>query len=120
MLNTFKKFGKIVSIRFRTNTGKSFYSRAQLKGVPYVIAFVYFETVDAAKSSLIMNQEKFHDRVLTVDLDSRDISSKVKPKCTILVGNLKYGKNFINSQFVVICLSKKNYFIGRRFTRTVT
>lgn len=92
VLNCFKKFGKVLSIRFRTNTGKSYLSRAQLKGVPFVIAFIYFDTLEAAKASLVMNNETFYDNKICVDLDSRDISDKVQPKCTILVGNLKYGE----------------------------
>lgn len=86
-----------MAIRFRTNTGKSYLSRTQLKGVPYVIAFLYFETQDAAKASLVLNGEKFHDRVLSVDLDLRDITSKIKVKNTVLVGNLKYGKEIVFS-----------------------
>lgn len=92
VLQAFKKFGKVLAIRFRTNTGKSYLSKAQLKGVPFVIAFIYFDTLDAAKASLVMNNEIFHDNKISVDLDSRDITDKVQPKRTILVGNLKYGE----------------------------
>lgn len=84
----------MLAIRFRTNTGQSYLKRAQLKGVPFVIAFIYFDTLEAAKASLVMNNETFHDNKISVDLDLKDITNKVKPKSTILVGNLKYGKQY--------------------------
>lgn len=83
-----------MAIRFRTNMGKSFLSKTQLKGVPFLIAFIYFDSLEAAKASLVMNNEVFYDNKISVDLDSQDITDKVKPKSTILVGNLKYGEQY--------------------------
>lgn len=91
LLNLFKKFGKILAVRFRTNAGKSFVRKEQLKNVPFLIAFIYFENRESAENSLVMNNETFKDNVIRVDLDV-DITEKIVAKNTIVVGNLKYGK----------------------------
>lgn len=90
VLKMFKKFGKVLSIRFRTNSGKSFLRKAQISKAPFLIAFVYFDSLEAAKSSLILNGEKVGENSITVDLDTK--SEEKDPQNTVVVGNLKYGK----------------------------
>lgn len=92
LLKMFKKFGTILSIRFRTNTGKSFLRKAQLEKVPHLIAFLYFDTREAAEASVALNGEKIGDNVITVDLDSKEKAANIKPQNTVVVGNLRYGK----------------------------
>lgn len=96
LVKLLKPFGKILSIRFRTNTGKSFYKKSQIGKVPHLIAFVYFETREAAEASVQANGTTIGDNVITVDLDHKDKSAIIKPQNTVVVGNLKYGK--LNSQ----------------------
>lgn len=93
LVKLFKKFGKVVSIRFRTNTGKSFLRKKQLEKVPHLIAFVYFDTREAAEASVAVNGEKIGENFITVDLDSKEKATNVKPQNTVVVGNLRYGKN---------------------------
>lgn len=88
----FKKFGKVLSIRFRTNTGKSFYKKSQLTKAPHLIAFLYFDTREAAEASLVLNGEKLGENVITVDLDANEKAADIKPNQTVVVGNLKYGE----------------------------
>lgn len=87
----FKKFGKILSIRLRTNTGKSFLRKAQIGKVPFLIAFIYLESREAAEASLALNGETIGENAITVDLDAKDRAIK-DPQNTVVVGNLKYGK----------------------------
>lgn len=61
-----------------------------------MIAFLYFESPEAAEASLVLNGEKFGDNSITVDLDSEDRTAEVKPHQTIVVGNLKYGEVFFS------------------------
>lgn len=93
LLKMFKKFGKVLSIRFRTNTGKSFLRKAQLGKVPHLIAFIYFETHESAEASVVLSGEKIGDNVITVDVDSKEKIANIKPQNTVVVGNLRYGKN---------------------------
>lgn len=98
VLKMFKKFGKVLSIRFRTNSGKSFLRKAQISKAPFLIAFVYFDSLEAAKSSLILNGEKVGENSITVDLDTK--SEEKDPQNTVVVGNLKYGKCCRNKQIL--------------------
>lgn len=94
LVKMFKKFGKILTIRIRTNTGKPFLRKAQLAKVPHLIAFIYFETDEAAVASTVLSGEKIGDNVITVDVDSKEKAANIKPQNTIVIGNLKYGKRF--------------------------
>lgn len=85
----FKKFGNILSIRLRTNTGKSFLRKAQISKVPHLIAFIYFETREAAEASLVLNGEKFGDNAINVNMFSKE--EKTESTNTVVVGNLKYA-----------------------------
>lgn len=96
LLKLFKKFGKILSIRFRTNTGKSFYKKSQVEKVPYLIAFVYFDTREAAEASVECNGTKIGDNVISVDVDHKE-NKVIKPQTTVVVGNLKFGNLSIHS-----------------------
>lgn len=92
LVKLLKKYGKILSIRFRTNTGKSFYKKSQIEKVPHLIAFVYFDSREAAEASVQSNGEQLGDNVITVDIDYKDKSAQIKPQNTVVIGNLKYGK----------------------------
>lgn len=96
-MNMFKRFGKVLAIRLRTNTGKSFMKKKQIEKVPFLTAFIYFETKAAAESSLSLNGEKFNENTIKVDMDTKDITKKVNPKTTVMVGNLKYGMYIIKT-----------------------
>lgn len=74
----------------RTNKGKSFLRKAQINKVPHLIAFIYFETREAAEAAVALDGEKIGDNVITVNLDSKQ--KEIKPQNTVVVGNLKYGK----------------------------
>lgn len=86
-----QQFGKVLAIHVRTNSGRSFMRKEQLKNVPYLIAFVYFEQREDAEKCLSLNNTEYRGRVIRVDLDT-DAKDKVAPKNTIVVGNLKYGE----------------------------
>lgn len=89
----FKKFGEILSIRFRTNDGRHIPSKKDVaKQSPFVIAFIFFKDAETAKASLAANGEKIGDNAITVDLDTKlEEKEHYKPKNTVFVGNLKYG-----------------------------
>lgn len=91
LVKLFKKYGKVLSIRFRTNKGKPYYKKSQLDKVPHVIAFVYLDSRAAAEASLERNGHTIGENVISVDLDSKD-KTVVKPHNTVVIGNLKYGK----------------------------
>lgn len=105
LVKKFKKFGEILSIRFRTNTGKSFLRKAQIEKAPFLIAFIYFDSRAAAEASLVLNGEKIGDNVITVDIDSKDKAVK-NPQHTVVIGNLKYGECHL---FAIWC-RKQNHF----------
>lgn len=92
ILKMFQPCGKILALRLRTNIGKNFMKREQIKKVPFLVAFVYFATEKAAEDSLKLTGEKIGDNVIYVDrdLDKKDEKSKVNAKTTIFIGNLKY------------------------------
>lgn len=82
-----------MSIRFRTNTGRGIFHPKDRQNCPFIIAFIYFDTKEAALKSLEMNGKEFKGQPLYVDLDpGTENNSKIAPKRTVLVGNLKYGK----------------------------
>lgn len=95
MIKLFQQFGNILAVRFRTNKGESFSNKKSVQNLPFLIAFVYFETEEAAnKACAKMNGFDFHERKLKVDIDSKDaFQSKINPKSTIFVGNLKFGEH---------------------------
>lgn len=103
LVKLFKKCGKVVSIRFRTNVGRPFYKKAQVAKLPFVIAFVYFETREAAEAAVQFDGTKIGDHIITVDLDTKDKVQESKPQNTVVVGNLKYGK------FRIFLKRKKNW-----------
>lgn len=92
IIKLFQSCGKILTVRLRTNTGKNFMKREQLKKVPFIVAFVYFATEEAAEASLKLTGEKIGEHIIYVDrdLDEKDKKSKINVKTTIFVGNLKY------------------------------
>lgn len=94
LLKLFKQYGKVLSIRFRSNSGKSLFKTALIKKAPFVIAFIYFETREAAEASLELNGTQVGDNVIVVDIDAnkREKFQQALPN-TVVVGNLKYGKH---------------------------
>lgn len=97
LVHLFKKFGNILSIRLRTNSGKSFLKKSQLKDAPFLIAFIYFDTREAAEASLACNGTQIGENTIVVDLDG-DKSGEAKTiesANTVVVGNLKYGMYMI-------------------------
>lgn len=97
VLNAFKKFGTVLSIRFRTNNGKQINKKVKLDKVPFIIAFVYFKDQESAQKSLTMNGQKIGESIIKVDADLKESSPNYNPKCTIFVGNLKFGKSQFQS-----------------------
>lgn len=93
LVRLFKKYGNILSIRFRTNSGKRFMKKAQVKSAPFLIAFIYFETREAAEASVACNGTQIGDNVIHVDLDAeKRVEENHNPQSnTVVVGNLKYG-----------------------------
>lgn len=91
VLKLFQPCGDVLAVRFRTNKGTKFMKPEQLKKVPFIVAFVYFSTEEAAISSLKLSGQKIGENIIYVDrdLDKKD-KSKRNPKTTIFVGNLKY------------------------------
>lgn len=87
----FKKFGKVLSIRIRTNKGKTFLRKSQISKVPHLIAFIYFATLEEAQAAVVLDGEKIGDNHITVNLDTKEKSNNSKN--TVVVGNLKYGKS---------------------------
>lgn len=92
LLTLFKPFGKVLSIRVRTNTGKSFLRKAQIKKAPFLIAFIYFEKREAAEASLSLNGQKLNENIIKVDMDGVELMNRIDPKTTVVVGNLKFGR----------------------------
>lgn len=95
----FKKFGKVILVCFRANTGQEFgeCTESQLLEMPNSIAFVHLNTRDAAKASLALNGKKVGDKFITVDLDFEDklanLAPNMKPENTVVVTNLSRCKN---------------------------
>lgn len=97
----FGRFGKVVSVHFRSNTGQELKqctnTNSQLKEAPHLIAFVYFDTPGSAKASMALNGEKVGDKFITVDLNFEEklanLAPNMKPRNTVVVRNLKPGKN---------------------------
>lgn len=81
-----------MSIRMRTNSGKNFFKKGNLKKVPFLVAFIYFGTREEAEASLAANGQKVGDNEITVDLDLGVNKPPNDPHKTVMVGNLKYGK----------------------------
>lgn len=79
--------------------------KEQLKNVPYLIAFAYFAKREAAETCLSLDGSEYKGRTIRVDLDN-DLSEKVAPKNTVVVGNLKYGK--YGSSYVSLIVEKRN------------
>lgn len=69
------------------------FKTSQIKKAPFIIAFVYLETREAAEASLALNGTQIGDNVIVVDLDGnkREKIKQAQPN-TVVVGNLKYGK----------------------------
>lgn len=93
LVKLFKQYGKIISIRLRTNSGKGFLKKSQAKNAPFLIAFIYFETREAAEASLACNGTQIGDNTIHVDLDAdKRVEQNRQPQLnTVVVGNLKYG-----------------------------
>lgn len=54
------------------------------------------KNIEEAKACLAANGEKIGENVITVDLDTQlEHKEHYKPKNTVFVGNLKYGKYYI-------------------------
>lgn len=88
----FKGFGKVISIRVRTNKGLLMPKRAsQKKGIPSLIAFIYFDTREAAEASLALNGKKIGKRIITVDLNFEE-------KVAHLEANMKKKKKNAQSR----------------------
>lgn len=82
-----------MSIRFRTNAGKTFFKKSEVKKAPFLIAFVYFKTREEAEASLALNGTEIGDHKISVDLDAeRRVEDNHSQANTVVVGNLKYGK----------------------------
>lgn len=92
IIKLFQPFGEVLAVRLRTNMGRKFMKREQLKKVPFVVAFVYLPSEKAAVASLKLTGEKVGDNIIYVDrdLDKKNDKSRVNVKTTIFVGNLKY------------------------------
>lgn len=96
MNKLFKKFGEILSIRFRTNAGKSFFKKKEIEKAPFLIAFIYFKTREEAEASLALNGTQIGDNVISVDLDAgKRVEDNHPQENTVVVGNLKYGKHLL-------------------------
>lgn len=80
-----------MSIRFRTNKGKPYYKKSQLDKIPFIIAFVFFDSPEAAKASLERSGTTIGEHIITVDMDTKE-KHQIKPQQTVVIGNLKYGK----------------------------
>lgn len=71
----------------------SLFKTSQIKKAPFIIAFIYFETREAAEASLALNGTQIGENVIVVDLDSNKREKFKQPQPnTVVVGNLKYGK----------------------------
>lgn len=103
----FSKFGNILSIRLRTNTGKSFLRKAQIAKVPHLIAFIYFETREAAEAALALNGEKIGDNSINVNMYSK--REKTESANTVVVGNLKYAATADNLRETFGCCGEIEY-----------
>lgn len=97
---SFKKFGEILAIHFRTNAGKKFFKKKEVKRAPYLIAFIYFKTREEAEASLALNGTKIGDNLISVDLDAaKRVEDNFSQENTVVVGNLKYGKHLFCHKF---------------------
>lgn len=113
LVKLFRKFGKILAIRFRSNAGKSLFKTSLIKKAPFVIAFIYFDTREAAEASLTLNGTQVGDNVIVVDLDENKREKFSQPQQnTVVVGNLKYGKYIklytVKDSFISNFEEKKN------------
>lgn len=85
----FAQYGKIKSIRMRTETGNILFSKGIKKSCTSFNAYVVFETIEDAKKSLQLNGYKFMENHIRVNL-AYDKNSAFKNKGTVFVGNLPF------------------------------
>lgn len=114
LVKLFKKFGEVLTIRFRTNAGKSFFKKSEVKKAPFLIAFIYFKTREQAEASLSLNGTQIGDNVISVDIDAeKRVEDNHSQANTVVVGNLKFGKQFdSNLKFYNKELFKKKNWIA--------
>lgn len=91
----FSAFGNVLSIRFRSETGKKVLNKSDRKKSSSMNAYVAFTSVEAAqKAAESENGATFkenHIRVNLVTQKKEVFDQKLNSKSTIFVGNLVFG-----------------------------
>uniref|UniRef100_A0A182K1D0 RRM domain-containing protein n=1 Tax=Anopheles christyi TaxID=43041 RepID=A0A182K1D0_9DIPT len=84
--NLFSKYGYIVSLRFRTNTGKKIFNKKDLENVPSLIAYVRYGSKKDMMQACQMNGQMVGDnRIRVCPQDEKQIGDA---RSTVFVGNL--------------------------------
>lgn len=84
----FEAFGKVKSVRLRSQSGKVIFKKALIAKDPFITAFVVFEEQQFAEAAVEKCDKKFKERRLRVTLAGQKKGINRK---TLFVGNLAYA-----------------------------
>lgn len=84
----FEPFGKVKSVRLRSQMGKIIFKKSMVAKDPCITAYVVFEDQEGAENAVDKCEKKFKDRRLRVTLAGQKKGINRK---TIFVGNLSYA-----------------------------
>lgn len=84
----FESFGKVKSVRLRSQMGKIIFKKSMISKDPFITAFVVFEDQESADKAVANCDKKFKDRRIRVTPAGQKKGINRK---TIFVGNLSYA-----------------------------
>lgn len=87
--NLFAQYGKIKTIRMRSETGNILFSKKNKKSCTSFNAYIVFENIEDAKKSMQLNGYKLKDNHLRVNM-ANDKTKAFQSKGSIFVGNLPF------------------------------
>lgn len=92
----YNKFGEIISLRFRSETGKKVLNKSDRKKYSSLNAYVVFKDVESARNAVSTNGEKFKENHIRCNLvvDKQEkFSQNLNTKSTIFIGNIAFEAN---------------------------
>uniref|UniRef100_A0A336KW11 CSON000369 protein n=1 Tax=Culicoides sonorensis TaxID=179676 RepID=A0A336KW11_CULSO len=92
----YNKFGEIISLRFRSETGKKVLNKSDRKKYGSLNAYVVFKDREMAEKATSTNGEKFKENHIRCNLvvDKQDkFNQNLNSKSTVFVGNITFEAN---------------------------